>query len=126
MLRLIKRRRVIKKFVWHLPLELQARFGEKSNYSIEQIDRAVDGQKRDKAFIAYAHALFCSRKDFDDHYSPLKVKCTYDDLREFVAKRFFRGARDFNASSLLRFAKQSTEWDPNPDGGHADWGGYAD
>jgi hypothetical protein len=105
MFRLIKRRRTIKSFIFRLSLELQLRFGQKSFYSLEGIDRAFEGDKYDKAFKAYAYALFCSRTSFDSYFKELKVNCTYDGLRKFVAKRFFRGIIDFNASAIVRFAK---------------------
>jgi Family of unknown function (DUF6559) len=105
MFRLIKRRKAIKNFIFRLSLDLQRRFDQKTFYSIEEIDRALEGNKHDKAFKAYAYALFCSRVSFDNYFNQLNVNCTYDGLRKFVAKKFFRGIIDFNAAAIVRFAK---------------------
>jgi hypothetical protein len=105
MFRLFKRRKAIKSFIFRLSLDLQRRFGQKAFYSLEEVDRAFEGDKYDKTFIAYAYALFCSRAPFDSYFNQLKVNCTYDGLRKFVAKRFFRGIIDFNAAAIVRYAK---------------------
>jgi len=107
MFRLLKRRRAIKKFVCQLPLELHRRFGAKRFYSLKEIDRAIEHGDLDRAFIAFAHALFSSREEFDSYYGQLKLGCTYDGLRKHVSKRFFCGTLDFDASSILQFAKRS-------------------
>ena len=104
-LRLLKRRKAIKSFVYRLPLELHRRFGDNRYYSVEEVDRSLEDKKYDKAFSAYAYALFCSRKDFDACFSELKVNCTYDGLRKFIGKKYLYGAIDFDAASIVRFAK---------------------
>jgi hypothetical protein len=86
-------------------LELKRRFGEKSYYSLKEVDALFATGKYDKAFSAYAYALFCSRNDFDSYFRELNVRCTYDGLRKFVSKKYFSGVIDFNASSLFRFAR---------------------
>lgn len=53
------------------------------------------------SFISYAHAMFCSRGDFDAYYGPLRVACTYDGLRRSIGRRFFRGATGFDAANIL-------------------------
>lgn len=53
------------------------------------------------AFIAYAHAMFCCCSDFESHYTPSRLACTYDGLREAVARRFFAGAAGFDALNIL-------------------------
>ncbi len=105
LLRLLKRRKAIKSFVYKLPLELHRRFGNKQFYSLEQVERALENGKYDKAFSAYAYALLCSRKDFDSHFGELKLKCTYDSLRMFVSKKYFDGIFDFDGGAVVRFAK---------------------
>lgn len=121
--RLIKRRRAIKRFVRQLPLDLQRRFGEKQHYSLEEIDRGTASEDYDRRFVAFAHALFCSRQDFDLYYGPLKVNCTYDGLRAFVAQRYFRGVTDFDACSIFRFAGQTTNKDSVHENGLSYWSG---
>jgi len=105
MFRLLKRRKAIKSFVYRLSLELHRRFGEKRFYSFEEVDRLIERGKYDKAFTAYAYALFCSRKAFDSYFEGLKVNCTYDGLREFASKKYLYGVMDFDALSIVRFAK---------------------
>jgi hypothetical protein len=105
MFRLIKRRKAIKSFVQRLPLELYRRFGDKRYYSFEQVNQTLENGKYDLAFSAYACALFCSKIDFESYFSALKVNCTYDGHRKFVAKKYFNGIIDFDAASLVRFAK---------------------
>lgn len=108
MLRLLKRRRAIKQFIWNLPFALNRRFGEKSFYSPGEVSRTSDALGFDKAFVAYAHALFCSRKDFEEYYSPLKVRCTYESLRKIISKKYFNGSTSFDAASVYRYAKDYT------------------
>ena len=105
MFRFFKRRKAIKNFVCKLPLELHRRFGDKRFYLLEQVERILENGKYDRAFSAYAIALLCSRNDFDGYFGELKLKCSYDSLRKFVAKKYINGIIDFDASSLVRFAK---------------------
>ena len=104
-LRLLKRRKAIKSFVYKLPLEVHRRFGDKQFYSLEQVERTLENGKYDRAFSAYAYALLCSRKDFDSFFGELKLKCTYDSLRMFVSKKYFNGIFDFDGGAIVRFAK---------------------
>ena len=105
MFRLLKRRKAIKSFVYKLPLDLNRRFGGKRYYPLEEVERVLEIGKYDRAFAAYAYALLCSRKDFDSYFSELKVNCTYDGLRKFVSKIHLYGTVDFDAASIVRFAK---------------------
>lgn|GEM_PF-4378621 len=68
------------------------------------MNQAIKGGDYNGTFVSFAHALFCSRSDFDAHYGPLKVRVTYDGNRAEVAKRFFGGATDFDANSIIRYA----------------------
>jgi len=104
MIRRLQQRSAIKRFVKQLPLDLRRRHGMSDFYSLEQMNRAVKGGPYDAAFVSYAHALFCSREEFDAHYGPLKVRATYDGHRAKVARRFFGGAKDFDAKSIIRYA----------------------
>ena len=105
MLRHFRQRKSIKQFVKHLPLDLARRNGERRHYSLDEVTTAVKGGPYDAAFLAYAHALFCTRRDFDACYQPLKLRTSYDSLRAKVARRFFEGVCTFDAASLIRFAK---------------------
>ena len=73
------------------------------------------------AFLAYAHALYCSRSDFDAHYTPLRVACTYDGLRRFVSRKHFGGVLDFDAERIIGYVTSYLE----PDDGNFHWSGTA-
>jgi hypothetical protein len=107
MFRFLKRRRAIKTYVFRLSRELLHRFDERTFYSMDHINRVFEGGKYDKTYISYAYALFCSRAEFASYFSQLKVKCTYDGLREFASKKYFNGIIDFNASDIARYAKDA-------------------
>jgi hypothetical protein len=105
MFRLLKRRKAVKSFVNKLPLALHRRFGDKRYYSFDEIASAFENRKYDYEFRAFAFALLSSRKDFNSRFYGLKADCDYDSLRKFVAKKYFNGIIDFDAASLVRFAK---------------------
>jgi hypothetical protein len=99
MIRRFKRHRAVGSYFWRLSQELARRFDRKNHYSIAEVSRAA--QNFDTAFIAYAHAMFSSRGDFDEYYTSLGLACNYDELREIVARRFFSGALGFDALSIV-------------------------
>jgi hypothetical protein len=107
------RRSAIDDYVWKLSQKLAWNFGTKTYYDIEQVTRVARGLGCDMAYIAYAHAMFCSRADFDDYYGPLRVRCTYDGLRAIIGRRYFVGAYGFNAASIVRLATPPEEWSYN-------------
>jgi len=101
MFRLLKRRFAINSYFWRLSQALPRRFDRKNYYSIAEVSRTAEDGHFNMAFIAYAHAMFCRREDFDAHYLPLGVSCSYDSLRETIARRFFDGATGFDAMNIL-------------------------
>ena len=109
MIRHIKRYLAIRDYAQRLSLDLVRRFGRRSFYSVEQVTKAVQGGQFSEAFIAYAHASFCSRSDFDQHYGPLKVACSYDGLRHVVARRFLSARTGFNAETLYHRFRQTND-----------------
>jgi hypothetical protein len=106
MLRFIKRRLAIRSYVWKLSQELCRRFGKKRYYTVDQVARVAKSAGFKTAFIAYAHAIFCTRKDFDAYYGRLKLDCTYDGVRAVVSRRYFGGVRDFDAASIIRATRR--------------------
>ena len=106
--RLIKRRLAIRSYVFKLSLELYRRWGKRRYYTVDEVTGAALRSRRKTSFIAYAHAIFCAREDFDAHYGPLKVNCTYERLRAVVSRQYFGGVRDFDAACILR-ANRSLE-----------------
>ena len=105
MIRFFKRHRALGSYFWRLSGELSGRFGRKHYYSVAEVSKAAQDRNFDLAFVAYAHAMFCSRCDFDAHYTPLHVACTYDGLRAVVARRFFEDATGFDAVNVLMRAE---------------------
>ena len=106
--RFFRRRKAIETFVFRMSLDLRSRFGEKTFYSLDEIDRLFTTGKYNKAFSAYAYALFCSQKEFEEFFNKLKVNCTYDGLRTTIGKRYFEGSINFNAASVIRYAKSAS------------------
>ncbi len=104
MIRQIRRFFAVRRYFWGLSQVLCRRFGKKEHYSVEQVSKAAQQARFSMAFIAYAHAMFCSRKDFDAYYGPLHVACTYDGLRFTIAERFLEGATGFTAVNIIRRA----------------------
>jgi len=111
MIRLIKRRRAIRSYVFKLSQALPRRFGKKNFYRIEEVTKSAGGANLQMAFIAYAHAIFCSRADFEAYYEQLGVRRTYDDLRATVSRRYFGGARDFDAARVIAATRRTNDGD---------------
>jgi hypothetical protein len=89
-----------------LSRELMRRFDKRSYYTVEQVAHAVERGGLSAAFIAYAHAAFCTQEDFDAHYEPLGVACSYRGLRGTIARRYFSGDLDFDAKTInARFVR---------------------
>ncbi len=103
--RQIKRFCAIRSYAKHLGPELARRWGVQRYFTLEQVTQAAQKGGFSTDFIAYAHALFCSRSEFDAHYGPLRVACTYNGLRSIAARRYFRGITDFDAASIIRTSK---------------------
>lgn len=101
MFRLLKQRLAIRRYFRFLSLELARRFGRKKHYLIEEVSTAAERGGFSMAFIAYAHAMFSRRQDFDDYYGPLNIACTYDGLRLAISRCYFRGATGFDALNIL-------------------------
>jgi hypothetical protein len=101
MIRHVKRYFAIRSYVRRLGAELVRRFGKREFYSVEQVTQAVQRGKFSAAFIAYAHATFCSQTDFDAHYEPLRVSCSYQGLRRTVSRRYLSGRLDFDAATII-------------------------
>ena len=98
------RRRAIEDYVWNLSQELSRHFGSRKYYGVDEVSRVAAESGCQKAYMAYAHAMFCSRSGFDDYYGPLHVACTYDGLRAVISRRYFAGALGFDAATIVRLA----------------------
>jgi hypothetical protein len=102
MIRHVKRYLAIRSYARRLSRDLVRRFGKRPFYSVEQISTAVHRGGYSAAFVAYAHATFCSQADFDAHYGPLRVACTYEGLRRVIGRRYMSGRIDFDAAAVAR------------------------
>src|SRR4051812_15024981 len=102
MLRAIKRYLAIRQYVRRLSQELARRFGRKTFYSIDEVTKAVARGGFTNVYIAYAHAAYCSPQEFKNYYDALGVNCTFEGLRQTIAKRYLNGRTDFDASTLFR------------------------
>jgi hypothetical protein len=106
MIRHIKRYLAIRSYMLRLSRELVRRFGKQPHYTVEHVTQAVQRGGLSAAFIAYAHAAFCKQADFDAHYEPLGVACSYQGLRRTIARRYFSGDLDFDAKTIIsRFVR---------------------
>lgn len=101
MIRHIKRYLAIRSYVRRLSQDLVRRFGKRAFYSIEQVTKAVERGKYSAVFVAYAHATFCSQTDFDAHYGPLRVACSYEGLRRVIGRRYLSSRIDFDAATII-------------------------
>lgn len=110
MFRHIKRYLAIRSYMHRLAGELAGRFGRRPSYTTEQVSRAVERGGLSKAFVAYAHAAFCTPQEFEAYYEPLGVACNYLDLRRVIARRYFSGHMDFDAQTIfVRLDRLHTE-----------------
>ena len=73
MIRQIKRYFAIRGYAKRLASILARRWGGQRFFTAEQVTKAAEGAGLNIDFIAYAHAMFCSRSDFDALYGPLRV-----------------------------------------------------
>ncbi len=92
-------------YVWKLSQELVRRFGARPHYTIEEVNRVARESRLNVAFIEYAHAMFCSRADFDACYKGVHAPRSYDQLRAVISRRYFDGAFGFDAATVVRFAR---------------------
>ena len=88
------------------------RFDKRSFYSVDLVTQAVKRGKLSPVFIAYAHAAYCTEADFDAHYKPMRVACSYHGLRQTIARRYFSGDLNFDARTIIsRFCRISFDSD---------------
>ncbi len=103
------RRTAIDDYVWSLSQDLSRHFGTRKYYTVEEVSRIARESGYALAYLAYAHAMFCSRADFDAYYGPLHVACTYDGLRDMISRRYFEGSWGFDAAAVVRLATPPRE-----------------
>ena len=84
----IKQWSEIKSYVMKLSLEL-SRLGKRHYYTTEEVTQTAERAGFKTDYLAYAHALFCERKDFRRHYKRTKFRECYEALRGEVSHRYF-------------------------------------
>ena len=114
MIRFFKRRAALKEFVSRFPLDLFRRFEGKQCYTISEVNVILESYRTHAHFRSYAHALFCSEKEFQDHYALPQFVGLYRRLRQEVSKKYFTGNTGFNAMDLVRYARCLKDRDTRP------------
>jgi|SRR4051812_30340877 hypothetical protein len=116
MIRQIRRYFAIRDYALRFAPELVKRWGTQRFYTLDQVTQASLASGFGKDFVAYAHAIFSSRADFDAYYRPLRLRCSYDGLRAVVGRRYFGGVTDFDAASIIRAGHRVKDNDFNESG----------
>jgi hypothetical protein len=97
----IKQWSEIKSYVTKLFLELFSRLGKRHYYTTEEVTQTAERAGFKTDYLAYAHALFCERKDFRRRYKRTKFRERYEALRGEVSDRYFGCVRDFDAANII-------------------------
>jgi hypothetical protein len=101
MIQRLKKYLTIRSYVRRLSQELERRFDRRPIYTVEQVTQAAQRGGFSVAFIAYAHAAFCSLEDFNAYYQRLGVAYGYQELRRTIARRYLSGQLDFDAETII-------------------------
>jgi hypothetical protein len=101
MIQSIKKYFIIRSYMKRLSLELARRFNKRPFYTIEHVSHAIQRAKLSAEYLAYAHAAFCNEHDFVIHYQRLGKCFDYQDLRRFIARRYFSGDVNFDAEMII-------------------------
>jgi hypothetical protein len=97
----IKKRSMVKSYIMKLSLELFSRLGKQHYYKVDQVTHIAQAAGLKTIYIAYAHALFCERKEFRRHYKGTSYCDRYEALRDEVSDRYFGAVRDFDAANII-------------------------
>lgn len=96
--------RKIKKYARKMPKKLAAKFGNKSEYSEEEVEtilKIVKLYKNDRAGNSYAIAMYCSNECYLGYLASSPGIEDYGAARELIRSVVFPDASGFNFSSLL-------------------------
>lgn len=96
--------RKIKKYARKMPKKLATEFGNKTEYSEEEIEtilKIVKLYKNDRAGNSYAIAMYCSNECYLRYLASSPGIEDYESARELIRSVVFPDASSFNFSSLL-------------------------
>lgn len=93
MLEVWKKKRVLKKYLKKLPLDLANRYGSKEYYSVGQLETTLRELNYPKSYHEYAAAIFLSE---EDAYKSVGNADLVKQLIEDIAELFLKGDKDFN------------------------------
>ncbi len=124
-------RRKIKKYAKKMPKALAAEFGNKKNYSEEEVEailKITKLYKADSTRNSYAYAMYCSESGYIRYLATSSGVEDYAAARELIRATVFPDASDFNFSALLIDASHPFEhstWNGASEGNGADFGSDA-
>ncbi len=97
------RRRAVNQYYTQLYPLMQKRYGGRDTFSSGQIIRTIEDCGFSKRYSAYALALFLAKDDLPCQLTEHGNKHNPDNLRKYIAKRFFDGNTDYSFEQAQRF-----------------------
>ena len=97
-------RRKIKKYAKKMPKALASEFGNKKEYSEEEVEvilKITKLYKTDTTRNSYAYAMYCSKEGYMRYLATSAGVEDYAAARELIRETLFPDATGFNFSSLL-------------------------
>jgi len=98
-------RRNISDYLFHLRPALGSVYGKEEAYTPEQIMKVIKTGDFNVEDACYALAIWCSSDVFAAYHKEVGHECSFWELRETVAKLFFRGNVSFNNTDIERVKK---------------------
>lgn len=87
-----KKKRILKKYLKRLPIDLANRYGAQSSYSIGQLQSTLDDKGYPIIYRGYASVIFLSNEDAAEHLGNQRL---VDHLTREIAEKFFNGDAGF-------------------------------
>ena len=94
-----KKNRILKRFVFSLPKDLNRRYGSKDYYSIGQLLSTIEDEGYSANFIGYAQVLVLSEEDAIVEIGDQSV---YEAIRIELAETYFGGDIEFVAKPISK------------------------
>jgi hypothetical protein len=85
--------RAMQKIARFLPKYLAVTWGRGQDYTIAQVDRALEDTGCNLKYSEYAYAMFCSEETFSQVSGTI-----YTELKAEIAENFFSGDSNFGVS----------------------------
>jgi len=77
-------------------------YGKKRFYKPKHVDRVIKKYRFNKRYSPIAYALFSSPSSFKSNSERFEPCPTYDEIRQKVAKKYFKGNSGFGFHALMR------------------------